>query len=172
MPNVFGHLSHSWALAPHPLDTMQRAAGLRPRFAARSRPQGAAFENPLGEAYRHDPTQRQDRCSCLHGKDSLLNNNPTCSVPNCGARATFAVHLIDHYAGATPGTFDDYDERDTLPAPTSAIFTRARTRPVRASLPSARAGSGGAIRLLTGTEHPDAARIADCASEREAAQCR
>jgi hypothetical protein len=39
-------------------------------------------------------------------------NPPLCAVPGCTSPASFAVHLIDRYAGARPGTFDDYDEPD------------------------------------------------------------
>jgi hypothetical protein len=38
--------------------------------------------------------------------------SPLCAAPGCISTATYTVHLIDRYAGAPPGTFDDYDEPD------------------------------------------------------------
>jgi hypothetical protein len=43
---------------------------------------------------------------------TVSQNPPVCAVFGCTSLATYTVHLIDRYAGARPGTFDDYDEPD------------------------------------------------------------
>lgn len=47
-----------------------------------------------------------------HSQMTVSQNPPVCAVPACTSFATYAVRLIDRYAGARPGTFDDYDEPD------------------------------------------------------------